>query len=77
MHDLLRLIASLLILALGLWLVGRVFSALRNGVALAAGGLKYPRNKRPVMFWLAVFAQSFFCLACIYAVVRSVEWILQ
>jgi TRAP-type C4-dicarboxylate transport system permease small subunit len=70
------IIASLLMLALGLWLAWCVFSAFRNGIALAAGGLKYPRKKKPVMFWLAVSAQAFFSVACVYAVVRCLERIL-
>jgi|GEM_PF-4227418 len=77
MHVIITLITSLLILALGLWLAWGVFMALRNGEALAAGGLKYPRNKRPAMFWLAVFAQSFFSVVCILAVVRCIQRILQ
>ncbi len=67
------LLAALLILALGLWLAWCVFSALRSGIAYAAGGRKYPKKKRPVMYWLAVSAQSFFSLMCIYLVIGCFE----
>jgi divalent metal cation (Fe/Co/Zn/Cd) transporter len=73
MKAIATIIASLFILALGLWLAWCVVSAFRSGIAHAAGGLEYPRKKKPVMYWLAVLAQTFFSIVCIYSVVLCIE----
>ena len=61
------IIRALLILTVGLWLTWCVLSAFRTGVAHAAGGLRFPRRKKPVLYWLAVTAQAFFSFVCIYS----------
>jgi hypothetical protein len=48
MPTILTVLVALPVLALGLWLAWLAISALRNGVAYAAGSREFRRTKRPV-----------------------------
>ncbi len=56
---------------LGGWLVRGLVIALRKGVANAAGTL-HTRSNNPVMFWLTIFVQCFFALACLLVLLRTI-----
>ena len=59
----LRMLASLAVASLGLWLLYHVWLALRTGTANVHND-RVRRQTRPVYFWVAVVVQASFAVAC-------------
>ena len=68
-----RIIGAVFFFAFGVWCAWCAFAALGSGTAYAAGGLKYPRKKRPVMYWFAVSAQTFLAIYAFTLVYRMLR----
>ncbi len=77
MHTAVTILVLLLALVFGLWLAWCVFSALRSGVAEAAGGRKYRRRKQPGMYWFALACQALISLMFIHLVVQRFEELMK
>ncbi len=45
------------LLIIGIWIACQAILALRNGIARAHNGCKYPRRERPTMYWTVVLIQ--------------------
>ncbi len=69
MFTVLRVVANVVVLALGLWLSYRAVSALLTGTANVHGDL-VRRRQRPTYYWVAVIAQTIFAALCIVVAFR-------
>lgn len=71
MHTLQVAFAVVILSLLGGWLGCHVVSAIRTGVANAAGS-SHRRSKHPVMFWLTVAVQILFSIMCFALLVTRI-----